>query len=109
MNIEVSDDTIITVKHSAHSPEPRVIIYAGQVSVRGRDIAVTVDGGTIIRDGVSYDRALFISRDDFGRVTWDVSFGSVLDTDYHAGTYRTEEIPNIIRNAVLIFTDHFEN
>lgn len=109
MNIEVSDDTIITVKHSAHSPEPRVIIYAGQVSVRGRDIAVTVEGGTIIRDGVSYDRALFISRGGSGLGAWDVSLGSVLDTDYHVGEYPTEEIPYIIRNAVLIFTDHFEN
>lgn len=109
MTIEVSGYPTITVKYSARSPEPQVIIYEGRINVRGRDIAVTVEGGTIIRDGVSYDRALFISRDDFGRVTWDVSFGSVLDTDYHAGTYRTEEIPYVIRNAVQIFTDHFEN
>lgn len=108
MAIEVSEDPYITVKYAAQSLEPQVIICEGRVSVRGRDIAVTVDG-TITREGVTYDQALFVSHVVSGRGVWYASFGDILDPDYHVASYPTEEIPTVIRNAVQIFTDHFEN
>ena len=107
MTIEVSGDPYITVKYSERSVQPQVIIYEGRVNVRGRDIVVIVDG-TIVRDGVTYDRALFTSHAVSGNGIWYASFGNILDPDYHIGNYHTEEIPHIVRDAVQIFTDYFE-
>lgn len=108
MTIEVSGDPYITVRYSERSLEPQVIICEGRVNVRGRDIVAMVDCASILLDGVAYDSATFTSHVVSGREDWYASFGSVLDPDYHVGKYTTEEIPDTVRNAVKIFTDHFE-
>ena len=101
--------TVTYVQYSKDAKE-LVTTGAGMTFVRDKEITVTFHGPVVSGDtGKSFEHACYVTLDRVnGRRLWYVSLGTPIDSYEEDHDVPEEEIPEVIRNAVQIFTDHFE-
>lgn len=107
--LTVPHGTVTYVQYSKDAKE-LVTTGAGMTFVRDKEITVTFHGPVVSNDtGKSFEYACSVTLERVnGRRMWYVSLGTPIDSYEEDPDVPEEEIPEVIRNAVQTFTDHFE-
>ena len=102
-------ETVTYVQYSKDAKE-LVTAGAGMTFVRDKDITVTFYGPVVSnRTGKTFEYANSVTLERVnGRRIWNVTLGTPIDSYETDHDVPEEEIPETVRNAVQIFTDHFE-